>query len=47
MVIGVANRDESVRINPDPGVPFSAGDVVFGLGSDDDLERLERIIAGT
>lgn len=46
MVIGVANRDESVRINPDPGVPFSAGDVVFGLGSDDDLERLERIIAG-
>jgi voltage-gated potassium channel len=47
MVIGVAKRDESVRINPDPGLPFSVGDVVFGLGSDEDLERLERIIAGT
>lgn len=47
MVIGVASPDESVRINPDPRLPFSAGDVVFGLGSEEDLERLETIISSS
>jgi voltage-gated potassium channel len=46
MVIGVASRDQSVRINPDPTMPFEVGDVVFGLGSVEDLERLASIISG-
>lgn len=44
MVIGVASPDEPVRINPDPLHPFEIGDVVFGLGSEGDLGRLEALI---
>ena len=47
MVIGVASPDQTVRINPDPQHPFAAGDVVFGLGSEGDLDRLSAIIAST
>jgi voltage-gated potassium channel len=46
MIIGVATPDQSVRINPDPRLPFEIGDVVFGLGSEEDLERLAGLIAG-
>ena len=44
MVIGVASPDDPVRINPDPLHPFEIGDVVFGLGSEGDLGRLEALI---
>lgn len=47
MIIGVASSGEEVRINPDPQHPFEAGDIVFGLGSDTDLGRLDRIIAAS
>lgn len=47
MIIGVASPDQDVRINPDPQQPFTAGDVVFGLGSDTDLERLDKLIGST
>lgn len=44
MVIGVASLDEDVRINPDPRNPFTAGDVVYGLGSTSDLDKLEALL---
>lgn len=44
MVIGVASPGEDVRINPDPKVPFRAGDVIYGLGSSVDLDKLEAIV---
>jgi len=44
MVIGVASVDEDVRINPDPRVPFMPGDVVYGLGSAVDLDKLEALM---
>lgn len=43
MVIGVSAPDDTVRVNPDPLVPFSAGDLVFGLGTSSELARLEAI----
>lgn len=47
MVIGVTSPGEEVRINPDPTIPFQAGDVIYGLGSADDLDKLEvLVIAG-
>jgi voltage-gated potassium channel len=44
MVIGVASIDEEVRINPDPMVAFRPGDVVYGLGSTVDLDKLEELL---
>ena len=44
MVIGVASFGEEVRINPDPREPFEAGDVVYGLGSTADLNKLEALL---
>ena len=44
MIIGVSAEGSAVRINPDPTVPFREGDVVFGLGSGPDLDRLERLL---
>ncbi len=32
MVIGVAAPDATIRVNPDPHLPFKSGDGVFGLG---------------
>ena len=46
MVIGVSAPDDSVRVNPDPRVPFNGGDLVFGLGTADELARLEEIFSG-
>ncbi len=46
MVIGIASGDEEVRINPDPRAPFNAHDIVYGLGSSADLDRLESILSG-
>jgi voltage-gated potassium channel len=46
MVIGVAQEGESIRINPDPHAPFSAGDCLFGVGSAEQLRSLERLFEG-
>jgi voltage-gated potassium channel len=45
MVIGVAPPNDTVRVNPDPNVPFTSGDLVFGLGTASELARLEAIFA--
>ena len=46
MVIGVSAPDAPLRGNPDPRVPFNGGDLVFGLGTADELARLEEIFSG-
>ncbi len=45
MVIGVSPPNDAVRVNPDPRVPFNGGDLVFGLGTADELDRLEAIFS--
>ena len=47
MVIGVAPPDDIVKVNPDPNTPFSGGDLVFGLGTGTELERLQDIFSET
>lgn len=44
MVIGVAQKGEPLRINPDPHAPFESGDCVFGVGSADQLRSLEHLL---
>lgn len=43
MVIGVAPPNDTVRVNPDPKIPFNGGDLVFGLGTASELTRLQEI----
>jgi voltage-gated potassium channel len=45
MVIGVSAPDDTVRVNPDPHIPFLGGDLVFGLGTASELARLQEIFA--
>ena len=47
MVIGVTGEGEPMRINPDPAQPFRAGDAVYGIGTENQLDRLEVIIVGS
>lgn len=47
MVIGVTGSGEPMRVNPDPAQPFRAGDAVFGIGTEGQLDRLQVIIEGT
>ena len=47
MVIGVTGSGEPMRVNPDPAQPFRAGDAVFGIGTEDQLDRLQVIIEGS
>ncbi|MEZ5176125.1 MAG: TrkA family potassium uptake protein [Acidimicrobiia bacterium] len=44
MIIGVATGHTNVRINPDPRAPFEVGEVLYGLGSMSDLDKLSSII---
>ncbi|MDJ0791338.1 MAG: NAD-binding protein [Acidimicrobiia bacterium] len=44
MVIGVTGEGEPMRINPDPAQPFRAGDAVYGIGTEVQLDRLEHIL---
>ena len=46
MVIGIAQTDEPLQINPDPHQPFADGDCVFGIGSAEQLESLGRLLEG-
>ncbi len=46
MVIGVTGSGEPMRVNPDPDQPFRAGDAVFGIGTEGQLDRLQGIIEG-
>ena len=46
MVIGVTGSGEPMRVNPDPAQPFRAGDAVFGIGTEDQLDRLQVIVEG-
>jgi voltage-gated potassium channel len=45
MVIGVAPPNDTMRVNPDPNTPFIGGDLVFGLGTANELASLEAIFA--
>jgi voltage-gated potassium channel len=47
MVIGVSPPNDSVHVNPDPHVPFTVGDCVFGLGTENELARLEEIFSAS
>lgn len=47
MVIGVTGSGEPMRVNPDPAQPFRAGDAVFGIGTEEQLDRLQVIIEGS
>lgn len=46
MVIGIAGEGEPMRGNPDPDQPFRLGDAVFGIGSENQLDRLRVILEG-
>lgn len=46
MVIGVTGSGEPMRVNPDPAQPFRAGDAVYGIGTEDQLDRLQAIVEG-
>ena len=46
MVIGVAGEGEPMRGNPDPEQPFRMGDAVFGIGSENQLDRLRVLLEG-
>ncbi len=46
MVIGIAAEGEPLRANPDPLQPFREGDAVFGIGSENQLDRLRVLIEG-
>jgi voltage-gated potassium channel len=45
MVIGVAPPNDTVKVNPDPNTPFIGGDLVFGLGTANELASLQAIFA--
>lgn len=44
MVIGIAGEGEPMRGNPDPDQPFRLGDAVFGIGTENQLDRLRVIL---
>lgn len=44
MVIGIAQTGEPIKMNPDPHAPFATGDCVFGIGSVEQLESLQRLL---
>ena len=44
MVIGIAQENETMQINPDPHQPFESGDCVFGIGSAEQLDSLGRLL---
>lgn len=44
MVIGIAQTDEPMQVNPDPHQPLESGDCVFGIGSVQQLESLEMLL---
>jgi K+/H+ antiporter YhaU regulatory subunit KhtT len=46
MVIGIAGEGEPMRGNPDPDQPFRLGDAVFGIGTENQLDRLRVILEG-
>lgn len=46
MVIGIAGEGEPLRANPDPDQPFREGDAVFGIGSENQLDRLRVLLEG-
>jgi voltage-gated potassium channel len=46
MVIGIAGEGEPLRANPDPTKPFRVGDAVFGLGTENQLDRLRVMLEG-
>lgn len=46
MVIGIAGEGEPMRGNPDPDQPFRRGDAVFGIGTENQLDRLRVILEG-
>lgn len=46
MVIGIAGENEPMRGNPDPDQPFRLGDAVFGIGTENQLDRLRVILEG-
>jgi voltage-gated potassium channel len=46
MVIGIAGEGEPLRANPDPAQPFRIGDAVFGIGTENQLDRLRVLLEG-
>ena len=46
MVVGIAGEGEAMRPNPDPVQPLKPGDLVFGLGTENQLDRLRVLLEG-
>ncbi len=45
MVISLAGAGQQVHVNPDPHRPIGEGDVIFAVGTADQLEHLEKVAA--
>lgn len=46
MIIGIAAEGEALRPNPEPTRPFREGDAVFGIGTENQLDRLRVMLEG-
>ncbi len=47
MVISLTSEDQPIQVNPDPETQVTAGDVVFAVGTIDQLSHLESKVSAT
>jgi len=47
MVISLTSEGEPIRVNPDPEAHVTAGDVVFAVGTIDQLSHLDRAVSAS
>jgi len=45
MVISLTSEDQPIQVNPDPGMRVTAGDIVFAVGTIDQLSHLEKAVS--
>ena len=44
MVIGYHREEQSIQVNPDPDTILNAGDILVVMGSEEQIEELQRIV---